>query len=187
MYKEDREAVYLLDAEGAIIQLPFDLTVPFARYIGRHNITDIKRYVFGKVYRTNPVGGQPRVFAEVDFDIVNSTSNCSMIPEAEVLKVVDEIIEEFPLSNAGDYCFYITHANIVDAIFDCCRVPCDIRRGVCSVLSKLGKVSAGQIRKQLMVEYQLPRSICDELELFDFRGMWYYNYRCHFVCSNKAE
>ena len=38
LYKEDREAVYLLDVEGAIMQLPFDLTLLFARYIGRHNI-----------------------------------------------------------------------------------------------------------------------------------------------------
>ena len=38
LFKEYREAVYLLDAEGAIIQLPFDLTVLFAGYIGRHNI-----------------------------------------------------------------------------------------------------------------------------------------------------
>jgi len=53
-----------------------------------------------------------------------------MIPSADVLKVIDEVIEEFPLSDAGDYCFYVTHANIVDAIFDYCRVSCDIRRGV---------------------------------------------------------
>nr|CAG8460903.1 12706_t:CDS:10 [Entrophospora candida] len=170
LYEEEKKVVYLLNADGALVQLPYDLTVPFARYVSRNNITDLKRYTFDRAYRENTVGGQPRLVNEVDFDIVHSTL-APMVAEAEIIKIIDEIIEEFPPLKSESYCFYINHFNILDTIFDCCRIPEDIRRGVCGLLGQLDrKHSMNHIRKQLMSLYSLSRSVADELALFDIKG-----------------
>ncbi|CAG8498589.1 12794_t:CDS:10, partial [Acaulospora colombiana] len=144
---EDKKVVYLMDTEGGIVQLPYDLTVPFSRYISRNNITDLKRYTFDQVYRLkNAVGGQPRFVNEADFDIVHST--CSpMVAEAEIFKIVDETILDF------------------------CRIPEECQTEVCILLEQLDKkYSMTQIRTHLSNEYELPRSILDDLVLFDIKG-----------------
>lgn len=83
-----------MDDSGQLVELPHDLTLPFARYISRSNVTDMKRFIFDKVYRQNIVGGQPRQVYECDFDIVHSNSG-TMVQEAEVIKVGCEIMDKF--------------------------------------------------------------------------------------------
>lgn len=66
----------------------YDLTVPFARYVALHGVSQIKRYHMAKVYRRdNPQmnRGRFREFMQCDFDIAGSYP--PMIPDAEVLKV----------------------------------------------------------------------------------------------------
>lgn len=47
-----KSPVYLMDSQGSLNQLPFDQTVPFARYIARKkNFPELKRFTFEKVYR----------------------------------------------------------------------------------------------------------------------------------------
>ena len=69
---------------GLVLALPFDLTLPFARYIAHNNIPQLKRYDIAKVYRKNPVGsGHPRELYECDFDIVGAPP-LNAIHDAEV-------------------------------------------------------------------------------------------------------
>ncbi|CAB5359519.1 unnamed protein product [Rhizophagus irregularis] len=169
LYEEDKKAVYLIDADGGLVQLPYDLTVPFARYVSR-NITDLKRYTFDRVYRENIVGCQPRIIDEVDFDIVHSYP-APMVAEAEIIKIVDEILLEFPPIKSINYVFYVNHANILQIIFDCCRIPEDLSRGVCGLLGQLDKkYTFSQIKAQLMNKYKLSKMMLDELALFDIKG-----------------
>ncbi|CAG8437012.1 2949_t:CDS:10 [Diversispora eburnea] len=136
IYEEDKKAVHLMDIEGGIVQLNYDLTVPFARYVSR----------------------QPRFVYEADFDIIHSRHS-PMVAEAEIFKIVDEIIEEFPPLKSINYCFFLNHTNIIETIFDCCRIPEEIRRGVYSLLGQLEKkYSINQIRAQLSNKYKLPRN-----------------------------
>ncbi|GET03001.1 serine/threonine-protein kinase [Rhizophagus clarus] len=170
LYEEDKKAVYLIDADGGLVQLPYDLTVPFARYISRNNIMDLKRYTFDRVYRENIVGCQPRIIDEVDFDIVHSYP-ASMVAEAEIIKIVDEILLEFPPIKSINYVFYVNHANILQIIFDCCRIPEDLSRAVCGLLGQLDKkYPFSRIKAQLMNKYQLSKMMLDELALFDIKG-----------------
>ena len=47
-----KNPVYLMDPQGSLNQLPFDQTVPFARYVSRKKgFPQLKRYTFEKVYR----------------------------------------------------------------------------------------------------------------------------------------
>ncbi|KAF9293703.1 hypothetical protein BGZ74_011586 [Mortierella antarctica] len=173
LHDSDKKSVALMDSTGGLVQLPYDLTMPFARYISRNNITQLRRFCFGRVYRENMVGGQPMIVHEVDFDIVHNTQNL-MVPDAELIKVVDELLEEFPPFKATNGVFFlVNHTMIVEAIFDSCRIPSEIRPGVYTILGQLGRNQyqhMSQVRNQLMTVYHLPRSVLDELELFDRRG-----------------
>jgi translation initiation factor 2-alpha kinase 4 len=55
-------AVDLLDSTGIVVQLPYDLTFPFARYISRLKFGTgvLKRHALGRAFRSNSAGGQPR-------------------------------------------------------------------------------------------------------------------------------
>lgn len=73
------------------MQLPHDLTLPFARFIARtQSVREMKRFVFDRVYRQNVVGGQPRHVYECDFDIVRPSP--SLMDEVEVLIVATQVL-----------------------------------------------------------------------------------------------
>ena len=70
-----KKPVRFLDPSGEILQMPWDLTVPFARFMSRTlqntpHLTMVKRFAIDAVYRRNVVGGQPKSILECDFDIV---------------------------------------------------------------------------------------------------------------------
>jgi translation initiation factor 2-alpha kinase 4 len=55
---EMKKPVLLLDTAGTVVQLPYDLTIPFARHVARlKNVSRLKRYTFDRVYRPNLVEG----------------------------------------------------------------------------------------------------------------------------------
>lgn len=98
--------------------LPYDLTLPFARYAAHKDIVSLKRYNVARVYRCaecflfvrvpvycfshltdrhyskNPAGGQPRELFECDFDIIGPVSSRS-VHDAETIKVLVEVLEDF--------------------------------------------------------------------------------------------
>ncbi|KAF9400248.1 hypothetical protein BGX21_004672 [Mortierella sp. AD011] len=172
LHDSDKKSVALMDSTGGLVQLPYDLTMPFARFICRNGITQLRRFYFGRVYRENTVGGQPQIVHEVDFDIVHNTHNL-MVTDAELIKVVDEILEDFPPFKASNGVFFlVNHTMVVEAIFDNCRIPSEIRSGVYTILGQLGRQyqHMSQVRNHLLSVYHLPRSVLDELELFDRKG-----------------
>ena len=70
----------------------YDLTVPFARYVAQHAISNIKRYHIAKVYRRDQpqmTKGRFREFYQCDLDIAGSYP--SMIPDSEILKVTNAL------------------------------------------------------------------------------------------------
>mmetsp|Transcript_15190 Transcript_15190/g.11047 ORF Transcript_15190/g.11047 Transcript_15190/m.11047 type:complete len:104 (+) Transcript_15190:106-417(+) len=51
-YGEQQKLIYeLQDQGGEMLALRYDLTVPFCRFLATHNLTKIKRFHIGKVYR----------------------------------------------------------------------------------------------------------------------------------------
>lgn len=73
----------------------YDLTVPFARYLALNGIEQIKRFHIAKVYRRDQPAmnkGRFREFYQCDFDIAGNYD--SMLPDAEVIKIMDEILTE---------------------------------------------------------------------------------------------
>lgn len=161
--EEQHKPVELLDKTGKVVQLPFDLVVPFARMVARGEQQRFKRYAIAPVYRANLLaGGQPRSVTEVDFDIVAPEKTPAA--EAEVLGVVDEILEEVPGLNASEWVVQISHGAVLDLLLE--RVPPNRRDQAIAAIGQLtssGKAAAAQGRVRLS-SLGLPRSITDEID-----------------------
>ncbi len=96
--------VQMLDSSGVLVQLPYDLTLPHARAIAKQAPSSAKTFAFGNVYRNLHTGGQPRSHGEVDFDIVSEDALDLALKEAEVIKVIDEVVEAFPSLSSAQMC-----------------------------------------------------------------------------------
>jgi eukaryotic translation initiation factor 2-alpha kinase 4 len=117
-YLEKTKCVELLDSSGLVVQLPYDHTIPFARYVARmKNVSKLKRWTLDRIFRPNLVGGQPHSFLECEFDIVTSTS-CSFLPDAECIKTALEIIESAGIQSQ-DLIIQINHSFILEFCLKC--------------------------------------------------------------------
>lgn len=167
-----RDVVSMVDCNGTLLQLPYDLTLPHARFLAREQSPALKTYTFGTVYRKNPTGGHPRAVCEVDFDIISDDTLDQCLKEAEVIKVLDEVVDTFPSLSGAKIAFHINHAGLLDAIMEFCRIQPPQRGPAKEILSKLniGDIKWPQIRKELATANLgiLPTSL-DDLARFDWR------------------
>ncbi|KAJ8405448.1 hypothetical protein AAFF_G00319210 [Aldrovandia affinis] len=161
-YGEDSKLIYdLKDQGGELLSLRYDLTVPFARYLAMNKITNIKRYHIAKVYRRdNPAmtRGRYREFYQCDFDIAGQYD--PMIPDAECLKIVYEILSELEL---GDFRIKVNDRRILDGMFAVCGVPDDKFRTICSTVDKLDKVSWEDVKNEMVNEKGLAPEVADHI------------------------
>ncbi|KAK7506996.1 hypothetical protein BaRGS_00001847, partial [Batillaria attramentaria] len=124
-----------LDNSGSIVILPHDLRVPFARFVAHNHVQNIKRYSVERVYRQSKVFGlHPREMMECAFDIVTATYSCS-IPDAELLVLVQEVINEFPGLQSRQFKVCVNHSLLVQAVLLHCGVPQDQVSTVMTALS----------------------------------------------------
>ncbi|XP_074184018.1 eIF-2-alpha kinase GCN2 isoform X2 [Rhinolophus sinicus] len=122
---EHNEAALFMDHSGMLVTLPFDLRVPFARYVARNNISNLKRYCIERVFRPRKLDRfHPKELLECAFDIVTSTTNSSL-PTAEIIYTIYEIIQEFPALQERNYSIYLNHTMLLKAILLHCGIPED--------------------------------------------------------------
>ncbi|XP_048032448.1 histidine--tRNA ligase isoform X1 [Megalobrama amblycephala] len=161
-YGEDSKLIYdLKDQGGELLSLRYDLTVPFARYLAMNKITNIKRYHIAKVYRRdNPAmtRGRYREFYQCDFDIAGQYD--AMIPDAECLKIVYEILSELDL---GDFRIKVNDRRILDGMFAVCGVPDEKFRTICSTVDKLDKMAWEDVKKEMVNEKGLSEEVADRI------------------------
>jgi translation initiation factor 2-alpha kinase 4 len=169
-------AVQLIDASGTLVQLPYDLTLPYARALARFLAPADKTYTFGEVFRRSTAGGAPRSFGEADFDIMSTDALDLALKEAEAIKVLDEIIDEFPCFVGSQMCFHLNHSQLLDVILDFCRINKPQRPAVKEVLSKLNTHHGSnhwdwqKIRSELRApSLDIPSTSLDDIARFDFR------------------
>ncbi|CAK7565157.1 MAG: eukaryotic translation initiation factor 2-alpha kinase [Sporothrix epigloea] len=167
--------VQLLDRNGNLLQLPYDLTMGNARALARcvsGGEVVGKSYTFGSIFRNRPGGGQPGMFGEVDFDLVTTHTLDLALREAEAIKVIDEITVAFPTVRANPLCFQLGHSDLLQLIFDFCGVEKSARRAVADVLSRLNihNVTWQKLRSELRSPLVgASTTSIDELQKFDFR------------------
>ncbi|NXV01244.1 SYHC protein, partial [Cettia cetti] len=161
-YGEGTKLIYeLQDQGGELLALRYDLTVPFARYLAMNKITNMKRYHVGKVYRRdNPATtrGRYREFYQCDFDIAGQFD--PMIPDAECLKIVHEILSDLQL---GDFLIKVNHRQILNGVFAVCGVPESKFISACSTVDKLDKVPWEEVRSEMVGEKGLSPEAADRI------------------------
>lgn len=167
-------AMRLLDSSGNLLQLPFDLTLPNARSIPRQHPSLEKTFAFGTVYRETTHGGEPRTHKEVDFDIMSHGAQDLALKEAEVIKLLDEVINDFPPLKTAAMCFLINHSDLLQLIMEFCRITPSQVPLVKEIISKLnvGKWTMQKIRSELRSPaIGVASTSLDDLARFDFRGL----------------
>ncbi|XP_033000891.1 eIF-2-alpha kinase GCN2 isoform X1 [Lacerta agilis] len=122
---EHNEASYLMDHSGMLVMLPYDLRIPFARYVARNNITNLKRYCIERVFRPRKLDRcHPRELLECALDIITPAGN-SFLPIAEAIYTISEIIQEFPVLQERNYSIFLNHTALLKAILLHCGIPED--------------------------------------------------------------
>ena len=165
-YGEDSKLIYdLNDQGGELLSLRYDLTVPFARYMATHNLSSLKRFHIGKVYRRdNPQmsKGRFREFFQCDFDIAGGNYG-TMIPDAEVIKIVAEILTQLPI---GKFNIKINHRVLLDSIVEISGISNDKYRLVCSSIDKLDKEPWDKVKTELIEVKGLTEEQAEKLKTF---------------------
>lgn len=118
-YEANDSYVRLMDHSGGVVALSYDLRAPFARYVARNSIRQLKRYTIDRVFRESRLRGSrerhwvhPRELTACAFDIV-SPNTASFVPDAEVLQVIWEITQEFPGLQARHFYLRINHSSLL--------------------------------------------------------------------------
>lgn len=171
-FYEDKNIYSALDASGAMIHFPFDLVLPFARMIAKQAKVPQRSYTFGTVYRDALNNGAPKTSGEADFDIVTSDHRDAALHEAEVIKTVDELLDNVPSLASTAMCFHVTHGDLLDIILSFCRIDAAQRSSVKEVLGKLNVKTENwtSIRAELLnPPIGVSSTSLDELAKFDFR------------------
>ncbi|XP_032355681.1 eIF-2-alpha kinase GCN2 [Etheostoma spectabile] len=119
------ELACFMDHSGMLVTLPYDLRMAFSRFVARNNITHLKRYSIERVFRPRKLDrAHPRELLECAFDIITPVSN-SLLPDAETIYTIYEIVQEFPVLQERNYNIYLNHTSLLKAILLHCGVPED--------------------------------------------------------------
>uniref|UniRef100_A0A5K3EMD8 non-specific serine/threonine protein kinase n=3 Tax=Mesocestoides corti TaxID=53468 RepID=A0A5K3EMD8_MESCO len=127
-----------LDAEGVPVSLPDALHVGLARFIAHTDLKpragqELRSYQIGRVYspwpHANPFRAvdHPRESKRASFDVASS----AYLPHTlvEIFQMLNSITALIPLKNAT-YVLYISHTDLLEAIFKIISVPVDLRVGL---------------------------------------------------------
>ncbi|XP_056867769.1 eIF-2-alpha kinase GCN2 isoform X1 [Takifugu flavidus] len=119
------ELACFMDHSGMLVTLPYDLRMAFARFVARNNITHLKRYSIDRVFRPRKLDrAHPRELLECAFDIITPVTN-SLLPDAEAIYAISEIIQEFPILQERNYHIYLNHTSLLKAILLHSGIPED--------------------------------------------------------------
>jgi histidyl-tRNA synthetase len=86
-----------------------------------------------------------------------------MIPDAEVLKVLIEILTQLEI---GNFVVKINHRKFLDAMVDICGCEKRKFKAICSSVDKLDKEPWEKVRDELINIKGLTPQMCDKLEKF---------------------
>ncbi|KAJ2662702.1 Cytoplasmic and mitochondrial histidine tRNA synthetase [Coemansia sp. RSA 1200] len=161
-YGEDSKLIYdLKDQGGEECALRYDLTVPFARYLAKNGVSNIKRYHIAKVYRRDQPAmtkGRMREFYQCDFDIAGAYD--PMIPDAECVRLAVDALTQL---GVGPFVVKVNHRKILDAIFEVSGVPEPKIRSISSAVDKLDKLPWADVRQEMTEEKGLDPLVADRI------------------------
>ncbi len=141
-----KEIFRLSDQGQRELGLRYDLTVPFARFIGMNPTLKMpyKRYQIERVYRDGPIKlGRYREFYQCDVDVVGIKS---MSADAEMLALMGDVFTALGM----DVTIEFSNRKLLDAIMKKAEVPEEKRTAVMLSLDKLKKIGMEEVKKELL-------------------------------------
>lgn len=166
----------VLDRSGSVLTLTYDLVLPTARFLSREYMKIPKFFTHEFVYRPNVRGlGKPDKYSAMSFDIVSHSADTVVADSAEVLKAVDEIVQQVPALNTknSQTVVLINHLDILNSVinfaFGSSR-PTSKRSELMGILSQLGiERGAEDIKACLRNELKIQHTVVKDLvDLFNF-------------------
>jgi len=128
--------------------LRYDLTVPFARYVGMNGLKVFRRFQIGKVYRKDYPQishGRYREFYQCDFDIAGSDENTG-IYDLEVLELANDLLKKLLNNN---FIIKLNHRQIIFEYLKNMSFEESSFNKISTILDKLGKKPQSEIFEEL--------------------------------------
>ena len=143
----DRLTYSFKDRGGRLIALPYDLTVPFARFVAA-NYQDLpmpfKRYQIQRVWRAEkPQKGRLREFYQCDIDIIGSKS---LICEVEIAKIIVSVFERLRIPNIT---IKVNSRRLMNAILQSFGIDQNDSLAVIRIIDKIAKIGKEAVISEL--------------------------------------
>ena len=172
-----RKPVKLLDADGSVAFLPYQLNIPMCRMVARDpTLSRLKRWTIAPVFRAPTAGGQPRASLNAAFDIVSDA--LTPATEAECLFIIEEIMAAFPFD--GETVHLLNHAKVLDAIVHRVDLRPDEpdksdrrrREAVLEILLQQGRApkSWTKVSAELLKVQGVTRAMADDIGMVNVAG-----------------
>ncbi len=161
-----KETFALTDQGGRKLGLRYDLTVPFARFIGMNPSIKLpfKRYQFGEVFRDGPIKlGRYREFMQCDIDIVGAQS---MLADAQVI----EIAVDFFRSINCPIVIAVNNRKILDGLMDTFSIKDESRLSIILSIDKLKKIGLDGVKEELKQKNLLDKNTEKLLQTLTVQG-----------------
>lgn len=129
------------------LALPYDLTVPFARYFAanwKELPLPFKRYQIQRVWRgEKPTKGRLREFYQCDIDVIGTES---LIAEAEIARVIATVFAELGFDN---FQIKTNSRRLMNDILRAFAVPKEKAMAVIRIIDKLAKIGEDAVIEEL--------------------------------------
>ena len=148
------QSVSVMDDTGTQFGLPYDSATPLAYFLartGQGRAAALRRYSFGRVLRAR-LGYLPREASEAAFDITSAPhvpAADRRVDEAEVLRVLFEVLQSFPVEGSDSYVVTVSYEGLVHGLLEACHVPASHAEDVRSALAHARKLGRSAGRKKL--------------------------------------
>jgi len=132
----------MMDPTGFIVCPPYDLRLPFARFVARNKIFNLRRYSIEKVFRGRKMNYHPRELFECAFDIItnHSSSAALILPETEIINLLNDLIQEFLCLRKKHFILRINHIQLIKALLSYYDISEDRHSQALSIIGEgLGK------------------------------------------------
>jgi histidyl-tRNA synthetase len=153
-----KETFRFTDQGGRELALRYDLTVPFARFVGMNPQLKLpfKRYAIGRVFRDGPIKlGRYREFYQCDADVVGTKS---MLADAELIRVALAGFAELQIPVT----IFVNNRKLQEELLLKDDVPKEKLLDAMLVIDKVKKVPLGEVKRELR-EKGIPEESVDFL------------------------
>jgi len=166
---ETDKQVYTLTKGDARLALPFDLTVPLARYVAQnytHLAFPFRRYHMSKVHRgERPQKGRYREFYQCDIDIIGD-GTLSLVNDAEIPSIIAAVFRKLGF---GSFTIRINNRKILNGLFESFGIA-EKSSDVLRTIDKLEKIGEDNVRAELKTLELLGTVIDKVFEFIAIKG-----------------